>query len=125
MLSLTNARVNLFQGTPRLAADRNGTIQVAEGAHDIHVQVRPTATQPSFRDSNPCIVGTCFSVFFLLRPSAFVSVRRRRSTCRWLSMMSSRRDACWEVDVVCRGQNVCQIALHFITQQPPARGVRC
>ena len=41
MLAVTNARVNLFQGMPRLAADRTGAIQLAEGAPEVEPQVRP------------------------------------------------------------------------------------
>jgi hypothetical protein len=40
VLSVTNARVNLFQGTPRLAADRTGVIQLAEGAPEVEPLVR-------------------------------------------------------------------------------------
>jgi hypothetical protein len=41
LLNITNARVNMFQGTPRLAADqRSGGILLAEGAADVEAKVR-------------------------------------------------------------------------------------
>ena len=40
MLLLSNAQVKMFQGTPRLALDRSGTMQLAAEGTEVEPQVR-------------------------------------------------------------------------------------
>jgi hypothetical protein len=40
VLLLSNAKVNMFQGTPRLALDRSGTMQLAAEGTEVEAQAR-------------------------------------------------------------------------------------
>ena len=45
VLLVSNAKVNVFQGTPRLALDRSGTVQLAAEGTEVEPQARAAAAQ--------------------------------------------------------------------------------